>query len=218
MEINDQLSKYQAEYYTENLHDAFINIQRLLNNYNAKINCLEDAISEELTYRKQTKKQRMKKFGARFLGFIGFLFILLTLALLGVAGYVGYNYYLDNTYVFYGFNGLYVAIGAFVAFVIAWILTSKIYKRRSVVGRRLKVKKARKTLKAKKIVANELSKTMTLYPRYYEQMNKVLVRTKRHPLGKIIIDAEDKEAIDCVKAFCAKSEEAVKRYQVKEEN
>ena len=218
MEINDQLSKYQAEYYTEGLHDAFINIQRLLNNYNAKINCLEDAISEELTYRKQTKKQRMKKFGARFLGFIGFLFILLTLALLGIAGYVGYNYYLDNAYVFYGFNGLYVAIGAFVAFVISWILTSKIYKRRSVVGRRLKVKKARKTLKAKKIVANELSRTMTLYPRYYEQMNKVLVRTKRHPLGKIIIDAEDKEAIDNVKTFCAKSEEAVKRYQVKEEN
>jgi hypothetical protein len=218
MEINDQLSKYQAEYYTENLHDAFINVQRLLNNYNTKINCLEDAISEELTYRKQSKKQRMKKFGARFLGFIGFLFILLTIALLGVAGYVGYNLYLDNAYVFYGFNGLYVAIAAFVAFVIAFILTCKIYKRRSVVGRRLKVKKARKALKAKKKVADELSRVMTLYPMFYEQMNKVLVRTKRHPLGKIIIDAEDKTAIDNVKGFCANSEEAVKRYQIKEEN
>ena len=218
MEINDQLSKYQAEYYTEGLHDAFINIQRLLNNYNAKINCLEDAISEEITYRKQSKKQRMKKFGARFLGFIGFLFILVTLALLGAAGYIGYNLYLDRAYKFFGYNGLYVAVAAFVGFIIAWILTSKIYKRRSVVGRRLKIKKARKTLKAKKVVADELSKVMTLYPRYYEQMNKVLVRTKRHPLGKIIIDAEDKEAIDNVKAFCASSEEAVKRYQVKEEN
>ena len=61
----------------------------------------------------------MKKFGARFLGFIGFLFILLTIALLGIAGYVGYNLYLDNAYEFYGFNGLYVAIAALVAFIIA---------------------------------------------------------------------------------------------------
>ena len=98
------------------------------------------------------------------------------------------------------------------------ILTCKIYKRRSVVGRRLKVKKARKALKAKKKVADELTRTMTLYPMFYEQMNKVLVRTKRHPLGKIIIDAEDKTAIDNVKGFCASSEEAVKRYQIKEEN
>ena len=96
MEINDQLSKYQAEYYTENLHDAFINVQRLLNTYNTKINALEDAISEEITYRKQSKKQRMKKFGAIFLGFLGFLHILITIALLGVVGYVGYNYYLVN--------------------------------------------------------------------------------------------------------------------------
>ena len=218
MEINDQLSKYQAEYYTEGLHDAFINIQRLLNNYNAKINCLEDAISEEITYRKQSKKQRMKKFGARFLGFIGFLFILVTLALLGAAGYVGYNVYLDRAYRFFGYNGLYVAIAAFVGFIISWIITRKIYKRRSVVGRRLKIKKARKVLKAKKEVADALTKTMTLYPLYYEQINKVLVRTKRHPFGKIIIDAEDKTAIDNVKSFCAKSEEATKTYQMKEEN
>ena len=115
MEINDQLSKYQAEYYTENLHDAFINVQRLLNTYNTKINCLEDAISEEITYRKQSKKQRMKKFGARFLGFLGFLHILITIALLGIVGYVGYNYYLDNAYTFYNFNGLYVAGAALVA-------------------------------------------------------------------------------------------------------
>lgn len=218
MEINDQLSKYQAEYYTENLHDAFINVQRLLNTYNTKINCLEDAISEEITYRKQSKKQRMKKFGARFLGFLGFLHILITIALLGIVGYVGYNYYLDNAYTFYNFNGLYVAGAALVAYIIFLIITVKIYKRRRIVGRRLNIKKARKSLKVKKQVAEALTKTMTLYPLYYEQINKVLVRTKRHPLGKIIIDAEDKTAIDNVKSFCASSEEATKTYKAKEEN
>ena len=54
--------------------------------------------------------------------------------------------------------------------------------------------------------------------KYYEQINKVLVRTKRHPLGKILIDADDKTAIDNVKSFCASSEEATKTYKVKEEN
>ena len=218
MEINDQLSKYQAEYYTENLHDAFINVQRLLNTYNTKINCLEDAISEEITYRKQSKKQRMKKFGARFLGFLGFLHILITIALLGIVGYVGYNYYLDNAYTFYNFNGLYVAGAALVAYIIFLIITVKIYKRRRIVGRRLNIKKARKSLKVKKKVAEALTKTMTLYPLYYEQINKVLVRTKRHPLGKILIDAEDKTAIENVKSFCASSEEATKTYKAKEEN
>lgn len=218
MEINDQLSKYQAEYYTENLHDAFINVQRLLNTYNTKINCLEDAISEEITYRKQSKKQRMKKFGARFLGFLGFLHILITIALLGIVGYVGYNYYLDNAYTFYNFNGLYVAGAALVAYIIFLIITVKIYKRRRIVGRRLNIKKARKSLKVKKQVAEALTKTMTLYPLYYEQINKVLVRTKRHPLGKILIDAEDKTAIENVKSFCASSEEATKTYKAKEEN
>ena len=218
MEINDQLSKYQAEYYTENLHDAFINVQRLLNTYNTKINCLEDAISEEITYRKQSKKQRMKKFGARFLGFWGFLHILITIALLGIVGYVGYNYYLDNAYTFYNFNGLYVAGAALVAYIIFLIITVKIYKRRRIVGRRLNIKKARKSLKVKKQVAEALTKTMTLYPLYYEQINKVLVRTKRHPLGKILIDAEDKTAIENVKSFCASSEEATKTYKAKEEN
>ena len=218
MEINDQLSKYQAEYYTENLHDAFINVQRLLNTYNTKINCLEDAISEEITYRKQSKKQRMKKFGARFLGFLGFLHILITIALLGIVGYVGYNYYLDNAYTFYNFNGLYVAIAALVAYIIFLIITVKIFNRRKVVGRRLKIKKAKKSLKVKKQVAEALTKTMTLYPLYYEQINKVLVRTKRHPLGKILIDAEDKTAIENVKSFCASSEEATKTYKAKEEN
>lgn len=218
MEINDQLSKYQAEYYTENLHDAFINVQRLLNTYNTKINALEDAISEEITYRKQSKKQRMKKFGARFLGFWGFLHILITIALLGVVGYVGYNYYLDNAYTFYNYNGLYVAIAALVAYIIFLIITVKIFKRRRIVGRRLNIKKARKSLKVKKQVAEALTKTMTLYPLYYEQINKVLVRTKRHPLGKILIDAEDKTAIDNVKSFCASSEEATKTYKAKEEN
>ena len=142
MEINDQLSKYQAEYYTENLHDAFINVQRLLNTYNTKINALEDAISEEITYRKQSKKQRMKKFGAIFLGFWGFLHVLITIALLGVVGYVGYNYYLDNSYTFYNYNGLYVAIAALVAYIIFLIITVKIFKRRRIVGRRLNIKKA----------------------------------------------------------------------------
>ena len=61
MEVNDQLSRYQAEYYVETVHDAFVNVQRLLNNYNVKINCLTDAIEEEKQYRKQTKKQRMRK-------------------------------------------------------------------------------------------------------------------------------------------------------------
>lgn len=218
MEINDQLSKYQAEYYTENLHDAFINVQRLLNNYNTKINCLEDAISEELTYRKQSKKQRMKKFAAVFLGFLGFLHILITIALLGIVGYVGYNYYLDNSYVFYNFNGLYVAAAALVAYIIFLIITIAIFKRRRIVGRRLNIKKAKKSLKVKKAIANALSQTMTLYPLYYEQINKVLVRTKRHPLGKILIDGEDKVAIDNVKSFVASSEEATKTYQIKEEN
>ena len=218
MEINDQLSKYQAEYYTENLHDAFINVQRLLNTYNTKINALEDAISEEITYRKQSKKQRMKKFGARFLGFWGFLHILITIALLGVVGYVGYNYYLDNAYTFYNYNGLYVAIAALVAYIIFLIITVKIFNRRRIVGRRLNIKKARKSLKVKKQVAEALTKTMTLYPLYYEQINKVLVRTKRHPLGKILIDAEDKTAIENVKSFCASSEEATKTYKAKEEN
>ena len=218
MEINDQLSKYQAEYYTENLHDAFINVQRLLNTYNTKINALEDAISEEITYRKQSKKQRMKKFGAIFLGFWGFLHILITIALLGVVGYVGYNYYLDNAYTFYNYNGLYVAIAALGAYIIFLIITVKIFNRRRIVGRRLNIKKARKSLKVKKQVAEALTKTMTLYPLYYEQINKVLVRTKRHPLGKILIDAEDKTAIDNVKSFCASSEEATKTYKAKEEN
>ena len=218
MEINDQLSKYQAEYYTENLHDAFINVQRLLNTYNTKINALEDAISEEITYRKQSKKQRMKKFGAIFLGFWGFLHILITIALLGVVGYVGYNYYLDNAYTFYNYNGLYVAIAALVAYIIFLIITVKIFNRRRIVGRRLNIKKARKSLKVKKQVAEALTRTMTLYPLYYEQINKVLVRTKRHPLGKILIDAEDKTAIENVKSFCASSEEATKTYKAKEEN
>ena len=43
--VNETISLSEnqiAEYYTENLHDAFINIQRLLNNYNTKINCLEE--------------------------------------------------------------------------------------------------------------------------------------------------------------------------------
>ena len=217
MEINDQLSKYQAEYYTENLHDAFINVQRLLNTYNTKINCLEDAISEEITYRKQSKKQRMKKFAARFLGFWGFLHILITIALLGVVGYVGYNYYLDNAYTFYGYNGLYVAVAALIAYIIVLFITCKIFAWRRVVGRRLKIKKAKKNLKRKIKTAEALTKVLTNYPYIYEAIHKTLVRTKRHPLGKIIISEEDKIAIDSVKAFCSSSEEATKIYSLKEE-
>ena len=217
MEVNDQLSRYQAEFYVESAHDAFVNVQRLLNNYNAKINCITDAIEEEKVYRKQTKKQRMKKPAAVFLGFIGFIFLLVTLTLLGAAGYVGYNWYLDNAYTFYGYNGLYVAGAALAAFLIFFIITRKILKRRKVVGRKLKIKKAKKNLKRKIKRANILTQVLTDYPYIYEAIHKVLVKTKRHPLGKLIINEEDKKAIDSVKEFCYKSEEATKIYSLKEE-
>ena len=76
----------------------------------------------------------------------------------------------------------------------------------------------KKKLKAKIKRAEQLTAVLTTYPIIYEQINKVLVRTKRHPLGKILIDAEDKTAIDNVKSFCATSEEATKTYKAKEEN
>lgn len=217
MEVNDQLSRYQAEYYVETVHDAFVNVQRLLNNYNVKINCLTDAIEEEKQYRKQTKKQRMRKPGAVFLFLIGFIFVLATIALLAAAGYTGYNYYLDNAYTFYGYNGLYVAVAALIAYIIVLFITCKIFAWRRVVGRRLKIKKAKKNLKRKIKTAEALTKVLTNYPYIYEAIHKTLVRTKRHPLGKIIVSDEDKIAIDSVKAFYSSSEEATKIYSLKEE-
>ena len=62
-----------------------------------------------------------------------------------------------------------------------------------------------------------LTKVLTNYPYIYEAIHKTLVRTKRHPLGKIIVTEEDKIAIDSVKAFCSSSEEATKIYSLKEE-
>ena len=84
MKINDQLSRYQAEYYVETAHDAFVNVQRLLNDYNFAINSITDAIEAEKVYRRHTKKERMKKPGAVILLLWGLIHILLTIALLGL--------------------------------------------------------------------------------------------------------------------------------------
>ena len=79
------------------------------------------------------------------------------------------------------------------------------------------IKKAKKNLKRKIKTAEALTKVLTNYPYIYEAIHKTLVRTKRHPLGKIIVSDEDKIAIDSVKAFCSSSEEATKIYSLKEE-
>ena len=233
MEVNDQLSRYQAEYYVETVHDAFVNVQRLLNDYNFAINSITDAIAEEKVYRKQTKKQRMRKFGAVLLLLIGIINILVTIALLAFTGYIAYNWqtgetlpYISDvaTYVtdFVKANvevlsdPLYLTIAGGVVYLVFLIITCKIFSRRRKVGRKLNIKKAKKKLKAKIKRAESLTAVLTTYPIIYEEINKVLVRTKRHPLGKIILSVEDKKAIDDVKHFCACSEEATKTYKTKE--
>ena len=48
MEINDQLSKYQAEYYTENLHDAFeVDCSK---NLNKKVLIIDDICTTGSTF------------------------------------------------------------------------------------------------------------------------------------------------------------------------
>ena len=217
MEVNDQISKYQAEFYTESAHDAYINIQRLLNNYVTEINSLENAINNEIKYRRQSKKERMKLPLAVFLGFLGVITILLTLGLLGVSGYSFYIWYTKGTlpeFVPFEIKPLILGIIAFVAFVLFLILTCKIYAGRSIVGRKLNLKKARKELKFKKETGDKLTSTLTVYPDVYEGVHRLLVRTKRNPLGKLIIDEDDKKAIDSVKSFCATSEEATTAYKL----
>ena len=217
MEVNDQLSRYQAEFYVENVHDAFVNVQRLLNDYNAKINCISDAIDEEIVYRRQSKKQRMKKAGAVILLLWGLIHILLTLVLLAATGYSAYIWYTNGTLPeFVPYPPLYVAIAGLVLYLLVLIITCKIFARRRIVGRRLNIKKARKTLTAKKERADALTNVLTSYPLVYEGIQKVLIKTKRHPLGKILISLDDKNAIDDVKSFCAHSEEATKTYNTKE--
>ncbi len=221
MQVNDQISKYQAEYYTESAHDAFVNVQRLLNDYTAKINCIEDAIINEKVYRKNTKKQRMKKPGAVFLLILGLIHVLLTLVLFAFTGYIGYTYYTNGNLhelitKYLPYDTLYLAIGGLVAYLIVLIITCKIFARRRCVGARLNIKKAKKTLKKKIKIAEKLTAVLTSYPNIYEGIHRVLIRTKRHPLGKLIIIQEDKIAIDNVKAFCCTSEEATKLYNKKE--
>ena len=163
MQVNDQISRYQAEFYTENVHDAFVNVQRLLNDYNAQINCIEDSIEEEKTYRKQTKKQRMKKPGAVFLFLLGSIFFILKTAALAVAGYAGYIWYTNGTLPeVVPFEPLIAAAIGLGAYIILLIITVKIFNRRKVVGRRLNIKKAKKILKGKVEIANKLQFLLTL--------------------------------------------------------
>lgn len=216
MQVNDQISRYQAEFYTESVHDAFVNVQRLLNDYTSQINCIEDSIEEEKTYRKQTRRQRMKKPAAVFLLLIGLIFILLTIALLGATGYAGYTWYTKGTLPeVVPFEPLVAAIIGLVAYVIVLIITVNIFKARRAVGRRLNIKKAKKILKGKIEIAEKLTETIASYPDIYEKIHILLVKTKRHPLGKVLIDKQDKEAIDTVKSFCYTSESATKLYEIR---
>ena len=175
----------------------------------------------------------MRKFGAILLLLIGLINILITIALLAFTGYVVYNWQTGETlpyisevvkiasdfitgYVSEFSDPLYLSIAGGVVYLVFLIITCKIFSRRRKVGRKLNIKKAKKKLKAKIKRAEQLTAVLTTYPIIYEQINKVLVRTKRHPLGKIIISEEDKKAIDAVKNFCAASEEATKIYKRKE--
>jgi len=227
MEINDQLSRYQAEYYVETAHDAFVNVQRLLNNYNFAINSISDAITAEKVYRKQTRKERMKKAGAVFLLLLGLIHVILTIGLLAVTAYAVYNWQTGKTIQYLStvmdeinkllnLEPLFIVIICGVVYLVFLIITCKIFCRRRKVGRKLNIKKAKKNLKIKTKHAEALTNVLTTYPIIYEEINKVLIKTKRHPLGKIIITAEDKKAIDDVKNFCACSEEATKTYNTKE--
>ena len=217
MQVNDQISKYQAEFYTESVHDAYINVQRLLNNYVAQVNSLEDAIRNEIDYRQKTKKQRMKKAGAVFLFLIGFIFLILTLAAFGVGGYSAYLHFTNGTLpeiVPFEIKTLYLAgIGA-AAGIILLVITCSIFKRRKLVGVKLNLKKAQKALEEKKEVVDKLTATLTSYPTINDNVRRLLVKTKRNPLGKILIDEKDKETIDSVKAFCAVSEETTEKYKL----
>ena len=227
MEINDQLSRYQAEYYVETAHDAFVNVQRLLNNYNFAINSISDAITAEKVYRKQTRKERMKKAGAVFLLLLGLIHVILTIGLLAVTAYAVYNWQTGKTIQYLStvmdeinkllnLEPLFIVIICGIVYLVFLIITCKIFCRRRKVGRKLNIKKAKKNLKIKTKHAEALTNVLTTYPIIYEEINKVLIKTKRHPLGKIIITAEDKKAIDDVKNFCACSEEATKTYNTKE--
>lgn len=227
MEINDQLSRYQAEYYVENGHDAFVNVQRLLNDYNFAINSITDAIEAEKVYRRHTKKERMKKPGAVFLLILGLIHVLLTIVLLGLTAYAVYVWQFNETLPFIEdiykliadnieLEPLYLTIILGIIYLVFLIITCKIFCRRRKVGRKLNIRKAKKNLKKKIKKANALTQILNNYPIIYEAINKVLIKTKRHPLGKLIINSEDKKAIDDVINFCKCSEEATKTYNTKE--
>lgn len=225
MKINDQLSRYQAEYYVETAHDAFANVQRLLNDYNFAINSITDAIEAEKVYRRHTKKERMKKPGAVILLLWGLIHILLTIALLGLTVYAAYTWQTGNSIKYVAdaykiitdnlhFEPLYIAIILGVVYLFFLIITCKIFSRRCKVGRKLNIRKAKKNLKNKVKRANALTAVLTTYPLIYEEINRVLIKTKKHPLGKIIITEEDKKAIEDVKKFRSTTEEATKTYYI----
>lgn len=222
MQVNDQISKYQAEFYTEGAHDAFINVQRLMNNYVLEINNTEKAIENELKYRKETKKQRMRKFGAILLFLLGLIFLVLTVAVFLVAAHslcTNFNILtLPELPVvgefLKGYNPLHIGIIGLVAFIVLLIITCKIFARRKIVGRKYNIKKAKKNLKKYRKVVDVLTATITSYPTIYEGVHKLLVKTKTHPLGKLILNAEDVEIIESVKTFMNVSEETTKTYQL----
>lgn len=222
MQVNDQISKYQAEFYTEGAHDAFINIQRLMNNYVLEINNTERAIENELKYRKETKKERMRKFGAILLLILGIIFVVLTIAVFLVAAHSFCKHFnllelpeipvvgelLKN------FEPLHIGIIGAAAFVVFLILTCLIFARRKIVGKKYNIKKAKKNLKKYRKVVDLLTATITSYPTVYEGVHKLLVKTKKHPLGKLIVNAEDVAIIESVKDFMNVSEETTKTYQL----
>lgn len=225
MKINDQLSRYQAEFYVETAHDAYVNVQRLLNDYNFEINSITDAIEDEKVYRRHSKKLRMKKFGARFLWVLGFINVLVTIVLLALTGYAVFRWQtetaikgIDEYYKLIAdnlnFEPLFLVIIFGLAYLLFLIITCKIFSRRRKVGRKLNIRKAKKNLKRKIKAANALTEVLTTYPIIYEEINKVLIKTKRHPLGKIIIVEEDLKAVEDVKKFRIASEEATKAYSL----
>lgn len=218
MQVNDQISKYQAEFYTESVHDAYINVQRLLNKYTQNVISLEDSINNEIKYRKQSKKERMKKPAAVLLLLLGLIFLVVTVASFGVGGYSAYLFATNGTLpsiIPFTIEPLYLAIIGLVAGILFLIITINIFKRRALVGRKLNLKKAQKELEEKKEITSQLTATITSYPTVYERVHKLLVRTKKNPLGKLIINAEDKETIDIVKHFTNVSEEATSKYIIK---
>lgn len=224
MQVNDQISRYQAEFYTEGAHDAFINVQRLMNNYVLLIDNTEKSIENELQYRKQTKKQRMRKFGAIVLLLLGLIHVVLTIALLAVSAHALCTHFdlvsLPEIPVvgefLKGFEPLHVGIVGLVAYIVFLVITCKIFARRRIVGRKYNIKKAKKSLKKNRKIVDTLTATITSYPTVYERVHKLLVKTKKHPLGKLILNEEDVETVELVKSFINVSEEATSTYNLEQ--